>query len=171
MQTSNLQRHNFGCKPRTRNGATFDASLEPAAAQPHLPHALYLLDLATKSLKTRLDNMPTHSERGGTEFALTSTAENVALATALGSGNEGDESSGMSLVENLALAGGYISSIRYLNPLPPNSSAGCHGNALDNIIYNYTNAAFRSEFRMNRDVFWKLVQLLEERGAESSANT
>ena len=109
--------------------------------------------------------MPTHSEKKRTEFALASTAENIALATALGSGDEGDESSGMSLVENLTLAGGYLSSICHLNPRPPNSSAGHHGDALD-ILYNYTDAAFRSEFRMNRDVFWKLVQLLEERYME-----
>ena len=100
--------------------------------------------------------MPTHSEKKRTEFALASTAENIALATALGSGDEGDESSGMSLVENLTLAGGYLSSIRYLNPRPPNSSAGRHGDALD-IIYSYTDAALRPEFRTNRDVFWKLV--------------
>ena len=146
MQTSNLQRHNLGCKQRTRNGATFDASLEPATAQPHLPHSLYLLGLATKSLKTRLGKMPTHSEKKMTEFALASTAENVALAIAVGSGDGGDESSGMSLVENLVLAGGYLSSIRYPNPRPPYSSAGRHGGALGNIIYNYTDAAFRSEF-------------------------
>ena len=156
LQTSNLQRRNL-----------------IATTQPHLPYALYLLDIATKGSKTRLgplDNMPTHSEKKRTEFALASTAENIALATALGSGDEGDESSGMSLVENLTLAGGYLSSIRYFNPRPPNSSAGRHGDALD-IIYNYTDAAFRSEFRVNRDVFWKLVQLLEERCMESGANT
>ena len=68
--------------------------------------------------------MPTHSEKKRTEFSLASAAENVDLATALGSCDEGDESSGMSLVENLTLAGEYLSSIRYLNPRPPNSSAG-----------------------------------------------
>ena len=47
--------------------------------------------------------MPTHSEEKRTEFALASAAENVGLATALGSGTEGDELSGMSLVENLTL--------------------------------------------------------------------
>ena len=101
--------------------------------QLHLPHALHLLDIATKSSKTQpdaLDNMPTYSKKKRTEFALASTAENVALATALGFSDEGDELSGMSLVENLTLvAGGYLSSIRYLNPRPPNRSAGHHGDA------------------------------------------
>ena len=115
--------------------------------------------------------MPTHSEKKRTEFALASTAENIALATALGPGDEGDESSGMSLVENLTLAGGYLSSIRYLNPRPPNSSTGRHGDALDNIIYDCTDAPLRPEFRTNRDVFWKLVQLLEEKCMESGANS
>ena len=60
-----------------------------------------LLDIATK---TKLDQaMPTHSEKKRTEFALASAAENVGLATAFGSADEGDESSGMSLVENLTL--------------------------------------------------------------------
>ena len=68
-----------------------DTNLEPATAQPHLPQALYLLDIATRSLKTRLGNMPTYSKKKGIEFALASAAENVALATALGFSDKGDE--------------------------------------------------------------------------------
>ena len=66
-----------------------------------------------------------------TEFSLSSAAETVALTTALGSGNEDDGLSEMSLVENLALAGGYLSFICYLNPRPPSYSAGRHSDALD----------------------------------------
>ena len=110
--------------------------------------------------------MPTHSEKKKTEFALSSAAENVALAIALGSGDEGNELSGMGLVESLVLADGYLSSIRYLNLRPPNYSASRHGDALD-IIYNYTDAALRSEFRMNRNAFWKPGQLFQERGGNT----
>lgn len=123
-------------------------------AQPHQPQALYLLGIATKNLKTRigpLDNMPTYSEKKRAEFALASAPENVALATALRSGDEGDESSGKSLVKDLILASRCLSSIRYLNPCLPNSSAIRYGDAVD-IIYNYTDVALRLEFRMNRDM-------------------
>ena len=93
----------------------------------------------------RKHSMPTlfDFEKKRTEFSLASTAENAALATALGSGDEGGESSGMSLVESLILAGGYLWSIRRLDPRPPNSSTGRYGDALD-IIYNYTVAAAKS---------------------------
>lgn len=61
--------------------------------------------------------------------------------------------------------------MRVIIHYPAHAGPSRHGDALDNIIYNYTDVAFRSEFRMNRDVFWKLAQLLEERGAERGANT
>ena len=109
--------------------------------------------------------MPTHSEKKKTEFTLSSAAENVALAIALGSGDEGNELSGMGLVESLVLADGYLPSIRYLNLRPPNYSASRHGDALD-IIYNYTDAALRSEFRMNRMRFGSLGSC-SRKGAET----
>ena len=110
--------------------------------------------------------MPRTSEKRRLENELASTMEGATLAVLLDSDSESEEveEDYYDLFSTLALAHGAISDLRYLN-------RGTRGSAgrlpIEEAIAEYLKYPDRSfvvDFRMHRESFWVLVDLLHERG-------
>ena len=110
--------------------------------------------------------MPRISEKRRLENELASTMEGATLAMLLDSDSESEEveEDYHDLLSTLALAHDAISDLRYLN-------RGTRGSAgrlpIEEAIAEYLKYPDRSfvvDFRMHRESFWILVDLLHERG-------
>ena len=74
-------------------------------------------------------------------------------------------------ISNLFALHDGISSHRYLSPR--GISAGRHGlggNSLEAYIHEYSDTGFRALFRMPRDSFWQLVDILRNASSEAYWN-
>ena len=110
--------------------------------------------------------MPRISEKRQLENEIASTIEVVTLAMLLDSDSESEEveEDYDDLLSTLGLAYHAISDSRYLN-------RGTRGSAgrlpIEEAIaeyLNYPDRSFLVNFRMHRESFWALVDLLHERG-------
>ena len=110
--------------------------------------------------------MPRISEKRQLENEIASTIEVVALAMLLDSDSESEEveEDYDDLISTLALAYHAISDSRYLH----RGSRGSAGRLpIEEAIaeyLSYPDRSFLANFRMHRESFWALVDLLHERG-------
>ena len=109
--------------------------------------------------------MPRTSEKRQLENEIASTIEVVTLAMLLESDSESEEveEDYDDLLSTLALAYHEISDSRYLNRGSRGSAGRLPIEAIAEYL-SYPDRSFLANFRMHRESFWALVDLLHDRG-------